>query len=49
MLGYNLTSHRYRYYVIVISAGIKILKNPQEMCKIHGFFSIFIPALITIT
>jgi hypothetical protein len=38
MLDYNPTSHGYEYYVIIISAGIKILKNPRVLSKVcHGY------------
>ena len=41
MLDYNPTSHGYRYYIIVISAGTEILKNLPENTKNSQVFKYF--------
>ena len=41
MLGYNLTFHGYKYYVIFISVGTKIPKNPWENAQNSRVFEYF--------
>ena len=41
MLGYNLTLYGYKYYVIFISVGTKIPKNPRENVQNSRVFEYF--------